>query len=296
LSISSRDGDFESWFEVDGGAITEHWHGIDPEFVETVEDDPAVSIIRTGTVDPSQEQRLRDDIDRMIAHGHTPVDEVRIKIDAPATPSHPYSVSAAVHAGKTHVRSHVTAMTFEEAVDTVCLRLRRQLTRAADRRRRRPEDHRPDADSWRHGDRRPIAEFLPLGPGPTERELVRHKSWGPESSSIDEAIWDMEQADYDFYLFVEEQTMEPAVVWRSPDGVKCQLASGELPPSAPAFAEIETRPAPVHSPRSAMDVLNESAAPFVFAISPENEAFVVYRRIDGHYGLIEPLVAAAVAH
>ena len=286
VGISGKN-DFRSWLEVDAGSITEQWLDIEPALGES-DDEFLVSIIRTGGVDASQERRLRDDIERVARRVHMPIDEVRIKIDSPATPAHPYSVSAAIHAGSIHVRSHVTAPSFEEAIDTVCIRLRRQLDRATDRRRRTPDQHRPDEDSWRHGDRRSSSELLHAGPRSADRELVRHKSWGPDLSTLDEALWDMDLADYDFYLFVEESSRKPALVWHGESGFRYQLADGRTLDVDPDIATAVETAAPTRTPAQAIAQLNESAAPFVFALSPDQQrAFVVYRRLDGHYGLIE---------
>ena len=287
LVVVSGDSGVDCWIEVDSGAITEQWCNTEPAFAHEAEDETQISIIRSGGIDSSQEQRLRDDIQRVAKRVHIPIDQVRVKIDSPATPAHPYSVSVAMHAGALHVRSHVTAPTFEDALDTACLRLRTQLDRATDRRRRTPEQHRPDERSWRHGDRRTVSDLLPAGPTPSERELVRHKSWGPTSSSLDEALWDMDLADYDFYLFVEETTGTPAVVWRSEGSAFYQVADGRRLEQDPEVVTPVTRRALARSPSEAIHQLNETGEPFVFALAADGAAYVVYRRLDGHYGLIE---------
>lgn len=287
LVVVSDGSGVDCWVEVDSGAITEQWCNIEPAFADDTASETPISIIRSGGIDPSQEQRLRDDIQRVAKRVHIPIDQVRVKIDSPATPAHPYSVSVAMHAGALHVRSHVTAPTFEDALDTACLRLRTQLDRATDRKRRIPQHHRPDDGSWRHGDRRTVSDLLPAGPTPNQRELVRHKSWGPTTSSLDEALWDMDLADYDFYLFVEETTSVPAVVWRSDGSAFYQVANGRPIETDHEVATHVVRRAPTCSPAQAITELNETAEPFVFALTADGTAFVVYRRLDGHYGLIE---------
>ncbi len=279
------------WFEVHRGAIIEHWQGLEPDQLDAADDTPDIAIIRSGDIDASQELRLREDLERVLTRAHGPVERVRVKIDAPQTPSHPYSVSIAVFTSDAHVRSHVTAESFNEAIDTVCLRLRRQLDRSADRRRRPPDQHRPDETSWRHGDRPDPGALISDGPASSAREIVRHKTWGPRRSSIEEAIWDMEQADYDFYLFVEDATNDTAFVSHEEAGVAVQFSGGVSEDQASAaseFASVNPDPAPAMTPDVAMKLLNESRAPFVFAADADGSAFVLYRRFDGHFGLIEP--------
>ncbi len=291
IQVQFNNGALTAWFEVDRGAIVEHWHGIDPDIDESAEDGPAISIVRSGEVDGHLEERLREDLLRIAERLHAGAEDIRIKIEAPTTPSHPFSVSATIHAGAFYVRSHVTDSSLEAAINTVALRLRRQLERALDRQRRGPDQHRPDEDSWRHGDRRRALDLIEAGPIPAEREIVRQKAWGPACSSVDEAIWDMEQADYDFYVFREDSTDQAAIVWRDGDRTLCRLAGGGHPAVAPEFGSIVEVPASALTPLEAVTELNASNDPFVFSKLESANAFVVYRRFDGHYGLIEPMTA-----
>ncbi len=275
-------------FEVHRGAIIEHWMGLPLEDAGPNDDEPDVTIIRTGTLTGAEEQRLRTDIARIVRRLPRAADEVRVKIDEPELPNRPYSVSAAIHAGPLHVRSHVTAPTLSEAIDDACLRLRSQVQKAVDRRVRPPERHRPDVDSWRHGDRRRLLHDA--ASSVEQPSLVRRKTWGPHRSTVDEAIWDMEQADYDFYLFTEERTGEVGLVWRTEDGVAVQLESGTGEVDT-AFATISAEPAPRMNVAEAMLALDELSLPFLFARSATDEAFVLYRRLDGDFGVIEPASA-----
>ena len=287
LEVEGENHPTIEWFEVHRGAIVEHWHDIDPDR-GSHDDGPAVSIIRSGDISDRDEERLRADLLRVAERMHRPVEEIRVKVDTPTSPAHPYSVSAAIHSGDLHVRSHVTAPTFAEAIDAVSLRLRRQVERHADRSRRRPDQHRPDGDSWRHGDRPLPQDLASSGPGASEREIVRHKSWGPRLSTIDEAIWDMEQGDYDFFLFTEEDSRSVGVVWHDSEGLKAQLINGGESNAPSTYATMDPRPAQTMSIEDATSVLNELNAPFVFAMTQEGDPYVLYRRLDGHFGLIEP--------
>jgi hypothetical protein len=101
----------------------------------------------------------------------------------------------------------------------------------------------------------------------------------------------MEQADYDFYLFVEDATNDTAFVAHEEGGIALQFSGGVSEDEASAaskFATVNPNPAPTMTPDLAMTLLNESRAPFVFAADADGSAFILYRRFDGHFGLIEP--------
>jgi hypothetical protein len=206
-----------------------------------------------------------------------------VKLDVPASAGRPVSVSASMHGGGQHVRAHVTAALFTEALDTLCLRLRRQV----EQRRRPPQKHRSGGNSWRHADRRPPSWFVPTA-DEQEPQIVRHKTWGPRSSSLEEAIWDMEQADYDFYLFTEEPSGSVGLVWHGANGIEAQFVDAPAERSASAFASVVDAPVPTLRVSEAMMLLRGGDAPFVFARTADDEPFVLYRRYDGHFGLIEP--------
>jgi len=102
----------------------------------------------------------------------------------------------------------------------------------------------------------------------------------------------MDQLDYDFYLFCDLASGSDAVIERLEVGSYrlTRLHPSEMDPGPIAAAlEISDTPAAVLSLEEAMERLDASGEPHVFfADSATGRANVVYRRYDGHYGLITP--------
>lgn len=193
------------------------------------------------------------------------------------------------------VRAHVAADQHIEAIDLVVARMRTQLERLSSKlESRREEPAELPEGEWRHG-ALPTArpDYFPRPP--EERELVRHKTFAPEPMLADEAAFDLQLLDHDFYLFVHQPTGADAVVHRlGDDGFGLMADTDEDPVGDVATAAqitVEPRP-PRLSLDEATERLDASDEPFVFFIDPATErGAVVYRRYDGHYGMITPRTA-----
>ena len=201
----------------------------------------------------------------------------------PAVPR-PARAEATVDVDGSAVRAHATARTMGEAVDEMEGRLRRQLVRVRERSRTRHRWTGLAAEhEWRHGDRR--REPVPYYPRPVEsRQVVRHKTFAVAPMTIDEAAFELDLLDHDFYLFTDLGSGEPAVVSRTPEGQYAvqgatnggAVASVALRPRPPALTDAEAR--------TRLDVGQE---PHVFYLDRDTgQGRVLYRRYDGHYGLI----------
>jgi len=225
-------------------------------------------------------------IGQALSVARTQVLNAHVVLDHLHDPAVPRPARAEVSAdiGGTTVRAHATAPTMGEAVDELGARLRRRLVQLQDRTRTR---HRWTGVSteheWRHGDqpRQPVPHF----PRPEEsREVVRHKSFAAAPMTIDEAAFDMEMLDHDFYLFTDVESGGPALVHRLPDsgyGVK-----GEATAESVAAVTHEPSP-PTLTDAEARIRLEADSEPFVFYLDPESgQGRVLYLRYDGHYGLI----------
>lgn len=171
------------------------------------------------------------------------------------------------------VRAHASAPHMEEAIDELEERLRRRLEERFDREQERRHDTGvgPPGE-WRHGNlptRRP--PYYPRRPD--ERRLLRRKTFSVAQVTFEEAASEMELLDHDFYLFVDADSGEDAVVYREPDG-----GLGRLERAATATTTLQ----------EAIERLNVTDEPFVFFVDrASGRGCVVYRRYDGHYGLIE---------
>jgi ribosomal subunit interface protein len=117
------------------------------------------------------------------------------------------------------VRSEACAEDFYKALDLATERLERRFRQAADRRR------------VHHGRRTPVSvaevtaradfdllvaddlvedESVDDGPG----RIVREKEHPAQPMTVDQALFEMELVGHDFYLFSDEQSGRPSVVYR----------------------------------------------------------------------------------
>jgi hypothetical protein len=183
------------------------------------------------------------------------------------------------------VRAHVAASTQHEAADLLDLRLRQSIERIAHHDRDVRLRHR-DGESWHHGDvptRRPSYYPRPAD----ERELVVRKSFALVAQSVDEAVADLEMLDHDFFLFRDVTNEVDCLVHRVADGYEIHCA-GPVP-DEPIAAPVRprTEPVPTLSIEDAETLLDASDVPFVFFVDADaGRGRVLYRRYDGHYGLI----------
>lgn len=199
----------------------------------------------------------------------------------------PAIAKATVDVGGRIVRAHVAAPEMTEAVELLAERLRGRLDELSEREEtERQEQGVSQPGRWRHGDlSAPRPDYFPR---PTEeRELLRRKTYALEPMSVEEAAWEMRMLDHDFHLFTNEATGEENVVFLGEDGV---LHLKQTSRSEGAFVEpvvIDPAPAPVLSVREAIEALDVAGGAFLFFVERDRRrGAAVYRRFDGHYGLV----------
>ncbi len=246
-----------------------------------------VEVTSRGNVGEFAGAYARDKVAQALAVAHEPVLHAHVVLDwrhDPRMEQHAL-VKATVDVNGTTVHAKTTASTMNEAVDELESRLRRQLVHLQERSRTR---HRwtgiANEQEWRHGDlpRQP----LPYFPRPEQtREVVRHKSFATEPMTVDEAAYEMELLDHDFYLYLDVSSGSPALVHRLPGGGYGLQAVA--PAEAPATVSHEVAP-PTLSDAEARDRIEADSEPFVFYLdSTAGTGRVLYHRYDGHYGLID---------
>jgi ribosome-associated translation inhibitor RaiA len=188
------------------------------------------------------------------------------------------------------VRAHAAGHTTTEALGILEERLRRQLLHAHQRiaflRRRHTGVATPG--EWRHGDE-PTARpgFFPRSP--EEREVIRTKTFPLDRCTPEDAVVRMEMLDHDFHLFVDSATGGDAVVKRLPDGdyEVSRTAGDEEEPQDIMGLRTGLRP-PTLTLGSAVELLNDTNEPFLFFVDVgTSRGAVLYRRIDGHYGVVQ---------
>ena len=93
--------------------------------------------------------------------------------------------------------------------------------------------------------------------------------------------------DRSFYLFTDGVD---SVVYEDDGGVRLRRLTGDVPPELEGFdIEVVEAPSPEMTDEEAADRLDSSQEPFVFYKgSATGRDAVLYRRYDGHHGVIEP--------
>ncbi|MGZ4689829.1 MAG: ribosome hibernation promotion factor [Acidimicrobiia bacterium] len=189
------------------------------------------------------------------------------------------------------VRAHVAAGTMFEAIDLLEARLRDRLERFAHHEESKHLRLRSrDEHEWHHGDR--AASRPSYFPRPIEeRELIRTKTFAVDEMTPDEAVFDLELLDHDFYFFKNLETGEDNVVTRG-EGFGYELlepsATCSVEETAATIRHSATRPSAMSTER-AIEQLELAGLPFLFFLDPhDGRGRVLYHRYDGHYGLIVP--------
>lgn len=247
-----------------------------------------------GPVGEDARREAEDLINRLAMKSPRPVIHARVKlrIDDDRPPNQRAMAQGSMDISGTVIRAQAAASSSREAISGLGQRLERRVRKVAERRetaKRRPPA--TPADSWRSGD-------LPTSrPGfyerpPEERRIVRRKSFAPDPEmSVAEALFDLDVLDYRFFLFREDFDHEMAVIYEDDDQVYLQKLIGADPTREDTQLPIRVNPtpAPELTPDQAADRLDVGGQPFVFFRNAETQqGCVVYRRYDGHYGLIEP--------
>ena len=296
----TRKGALEVRCRIEHGLIVEQWTGPSAPTAETAEiddeDRPPRTFVTHGRVGDDLVDYARKRLGRVIDQIAEPVLFVRIKLSLAPDPGRkrPALAEVALDVDGDLVRAHVAATDMREAIDLLQRRLRDQLEHRA---QHRQTLHRSTgaggAGEWRHGQlrgRRPEYFDRP----PDERELVRHKTFAVDEMTPEEAAFDMDQLDYEFHLFRDLASGEDAVLQREPGRpgslilTRLHPAGFEERPAAITLTVDDRTPATL-TVDDAFETLTAGHQPFVFfANATTGRGNVVYRRYDGHYGLITP--------
>ncbi|MEU6721152.1 sigma 54 modulation/S30EA ribosomal C-terminal domain-containing protein [Nonomuraea sp. NPDC046802] len=252
-----------------------------------------VQVERRGAISPGAVDDAREVVAAATSFAHEPVLFARVKLSATADPVVfcPCTAQANINVSGQFVRAQAVAESMDQAIRLLGDRLRVRLRHAGrdgeNLRGRRPEDV---DHEWRRSSphRRPLP-YSPRIEG--EREIVRRKAYELTWATPDEAAFDMEQFDYDFYLFIEAETGQDSVIYHGRDGYRlAQIAPmpHKLGPVSIPLT-VSPVPAPVLSVSEAVERLETTGMPFVFfADAGTGRGSLAYHRYGGHYGLIIP--------
>ena len=232
----------------------------------------------------------KDKIAHLVALAPAPVLYGKVDLIAHADPARerPASAKAELDVNGHVIRAHATGSTMFEAIDCLEARLRRRIERSAHLQASRHFRHRDDGHDWQRGDPADHRASYFLRPV-EDREVIRRKTFAMDDLTVDEAVLALEQLDHDFYLFRNLDTGEDNVLHRVGDG---RYELHEPSPSGSADgATAPVSPSPVRPSTTTLDdaaeLLDEGDLAFVFFVDPTTRrGSVVYRRYDGHYGVV----------
>ncbi len=282
---------------VEHGLVAEQWFeegGEHPEAHEAEEEyEFPCAVVTHGEVGEEVVDYAWQHLGPLIDGIAEPVRFVRVKLSCAPDPAleRPALAEVSIDIDGDLVRAHVTAGRLEEAVGLLQRRLRDQLEHRA---QHRSALHRSTGMSstgeWRHGDwshKRPEVFERPL----EERQLIRRKSFAIDEMTPDEAAFDMDQLDHDFYLFRDLATGDDALLERDGRGYRLtRLHPNDLATNSLAIELTVDRTIPptltVDEAIEALDAARQRLEFFVDATT--GRGTVVYRRYDGHNGLISP--------
>lgn len=231
--------------------------------------------------------------------------KIKVTSSSERDPDQKFVVQGTMDVSGSVVRAQAAAPDPTGALKGVEDRLRRRIDRLAahqDPTTRRDTTRRPPAapsGSWRNEDLRDRRPGY-LDRRPHQRMVLRRKTCPPaEEMSVTDALFDLEVLDYRFYLFMDEADRKPSLVYENDLEVMIQKIDGSRPSddNLPLEMTANETPAPQFTVTEAVESLNGNGMPFLFFHDSERDrAAVLYRRYDGHYGLViapEPLPPTA---
>ena len=256
---------------------------------ETPED---VVVHSEGLVNGAERAYAREKVGHVRRFAPGPVLYARADLTAHADPARerPFFAKAEMDVNGRLVRARVSAASMSEAIDLLADRLRERLERFAHHLESKHLRHRGDTSAWHHGD--PVSSRPAYFPRPIdEREVVRQKTFAVHEMTPDEAAFDLELLDHDFYLFRNLETGEDNVITRLGDhGYELLEPSGKctLTGAVASITRSSVHPS-TGTLEAAGELLDVTEERFIFFLDPDSgRGRVLYRRYDGHYGLIVP--------
>lgn len=258
---------------------------------------PEIVFVTDGPVQDSAHDQATKMIHALSDRAQRPVIFTRVKIlvDMDRPSDERAVIQVVMDVSGELIRAQVSAPTPADALNTLSDRMERRLRKLAERLRdtRRRPPATPEG-TWRSGDlptARPDFYERPR----EDRRVVRRKTFAPDAMiSVAEAIYDLDVLDHRFFLFTDAADGKMSVVYEEGDKVMLRRLSGGSPESDSSDVAdmVNPTPAPELAIEEASDWLDATDEEFVFFRNKDTgDANVLYRRYDGHYGLVEPKVA-----
>lgn len=257
--------------------------------------DLEVQVVTQGEITDAAKQYAIDKVTQLTRYTNRPILFIQVKLTLGANPrlERPALAEATLNMNGLMVRAHVASHDVMAAIDLLDDRLRRRLDRANHRlNAKQQRSSAPESGEWHHGEHRTHRpEFFdrPV----EEREVVRHKTFALDPMTTDEAVFDLGVLGHDFYLYTDLETGADSVVYYSEHNAQLELMQVGDSVSIPDDLAIPVQPSALVPAEltlaDAQERLDAGLEPFVFFVNPESgRGNVIYRRFDGHYGLITP--------
>ncbi|MBA0126873.1 sigma 54 modulation/S30EA ribosomal C-terminal domain-containing protein [Haloechinothrix sp. YIM 98757] len=192
------------------------------------------------------------------------------------------------------VRAQASAPTGPDAVDRAVERLRERVVRVAELRGAGWGDKLRHSVRGRH--ELTIQRMVGAHRSVRSPSTIRTKRCLPVVCSVSDAAFDMDIRDYNFHLFTERESGRDSVLWRDGSGGTrlTQGSPSDRHRSRPAQDPVISGAldAPVISLSTAEHRLGAGRLPFIpFVDIDTKNVSVLYRRYDGHFGLLTALPA-----
>lgn len=246
-----------------------------------------------GSVPPSTRKHAEEMMRRLSDMAPEPVRTARVKVkhDEDRGTDEISIAQGSMDFSDISIRVEAAGPTPDAALDAVDERLEDKLARLAGR----PEDSGTAAFTsppgrWRYRgetDVRPTFHYRP----PERRTVVRRKTFSPlDRISIAEALFNLDALDYRFYIFSDTTDETTSVVYRDSAGPALRRVDGSRPANGSVEGiHVNEAEAPVITAADAISRLNMSDMTFIFFRDVDRgRSSVLYRRYDGHYGLLVP--------
>jgi ribosome-associated translation inhibitor RaiA len=250
-----------------------------------------------ASIPPGQIEAARRRIASLDRFTKDPLLGARLTLRRDGGAQPPYVADVDVRYDGRVLAAHASGHTPDQAADEAAEALRRQVRRIVGAGVALRNDRRALAEAirtyWPDHDERPPVRLKP----PEEREIVARRTYADEPVPTLTAIADMVQDAEDFHLFVHARTGEDVVVhWLDaghvgllfPPGSALADEGDDLVVAQPSWF---SEPLALATARQQMDVLNERSvtARFLYLIDAgDRRGKVIYLRLDGDYGLVEP--------
>jgi hypothetical protein len=227
---------------------------------------------------------------RRALHAERPIDHVQVKLADYRIRGSARGCVAQVNvdcAGRV-VRGQQSAGTVAEAAQQVAEELPSRLHRLEQHVAAEAGAPSVDQEVWQ---RRPPRSMPAMAAsGSHAPRLVRHKTCPLARQSRDTAALIMDLRDYDFHLFVEDPSDQDAVMYRGgPSGYRLTApAPGLLAAAASTLpVDVDAAALPVLTLPEAMRAIEAGGTQIlVFVTVRTGRGAVLYRRFDGHLGVV----------